>query len=252
MLEAMKTGDADVATAGLSEDLTTAIGTDAEEWWEGYDTSAKAFRAQLEASGGLPIEMTDVRGYEHDGMGWFEARGSVAVENAAAAVVRMTRCAPPSARRPGEWSRVHASAGIPNAEPGVAGPAHLRVAELRSVEISDVEAPTERAVVMAPDSIERAGTGCSTCPLPFGGQRQRSANCLVHWRRIERLVGAVGAVSPRQLRSFLAPQVRQAGHEAQVSWPHFLRIPDFSQDARRGRAKSRCLCGPRELRCCCL
>jgi ketosteroid isomerase-like protein len=120
MLEAMKTGDADVATAGLSEDLTTAIGTDAEEWWEGYDTSAKAFRAQLEASGGLPIEMTDVRGYEHDGMGWFEARGSVAVENAAAAVVRMTGVL---RREPDAWRvvQVHASAGIPNEELGMEG-----------------------------------------------------------------------------------------------------------------------------------
>ncbi len=118
MLEAMKSGNADVAAAGLSEDLTTAIGTDAEEWWEGYDTSARAFRAQLEASGGLPIDLTDILGYQLDGIGWFEARGSLPVENAAPAVVRMTGVL---RREPDAWRfvQVHASAGIPNAQLGM-------------------------------------------------------------------------------------------------------------------------------------
>ena len=95
MLEAMKTGDADVATAGLSEDLTTAIGTDAEEWWEGYDTSAKAFRAQLEASGGLPIEMTDIRGYEHDRDGLVRGPRERRGRECGCCSCPHDRCAPP-------------------------------------------------------------------------------------------------------------------------------------------------------------
>jgi ketosteroid isomerase-like protein len=120
MMRAMRTGDADAATAGLSEELTVAIGTDAEEWWEGYDASAKAFRAQLEASGGLPIDMSDVRGYALEGVGWFESRGSIPVEGQEPAVVRMTGVL---RNEPEGWKlvQVHASTGIPNADLGMEG-----------------------------------------------------------------------------------------------------------------------------------
>jgi hypothetical protein len=116
----MRTGDADAAAGSLSEELTTAIGTDAEEWWEGHDTSAKAFRAQLEASGGLPFEMNDVRGYAVEGVGWFEARGNLTVEGQDPVVVRMTGVL---RREPEGWRyvQVHASVGIPNADLGMEG-----------------------------------------------------------------------------------------------------------------------------------
>ena len=126
MLEAMSTGDADGATAGLSEDLTTAIGTDAEEWWEGYDVSAKAFRAQLEASGGLPFEMTDVRGYELEG--WVGSRPAGASPSRVRLPPRPDdRGAPPRARSlesaPGARLGRH-----PERRPGHGGAADLRVA----------------------------------------------------------------------------------------------------------------------------
>jgi hypothetical protein len=119
-IEAMRSGNAEVATAGLSEDLTTCIGTDGEEWWEGYDRSAEAFRAQLEASHGFPFDTSDVRGYALEGLGWFEVRGTIPVEGHDPVALRMTGVL---RREADGWKylQVHSSTGVPNADLGMEG-----------------------------------------------------------------------------------------------------------------------------------
>jgi len=120
LLQALRKGDADAATTGISEELTVMIGTDDEEWWEGYDASVEAVRAQLDASGGFPIETFEVRGYALGEVGWFEVKGTIAIEAQPPFGVRMTGVL---RREAGGWGvlQMHASTGTPNAELGMDG-----------------------------------------------------------------------------------------------------------------------------------
>ena len=120
VLDAIRRGDADAAGASLSSELTSTIGTDELEWWDGYDASEKAFRAQLEASGGLPIQADEVRGYALEGVGWFEIRGSLPVGESGSVGLRMTGVL---RQEPDGWRflQMHASTGPPNADLGMEG-----------------------------------------------------------------------------------------------------------------------------------
>jgi hypothetical protein len=62
-------------------EVSTVIGTDDEEWWEGRDAASAAMKAQLEATGGFLLSVELVQGYASDGFGWFEARGSMPVDD---------------------------------------------------------------------------------------------------------------------------------------------------------------------------
>jgi ketosteroid isomerase-like protein len=117
MLEAMQRGDATVATGLMASDLSAVIGTDDGEWWEGRDASSAAMAAQLEAMGGFPLNIEHLRGYGAEGFGWFETRGSVAVDDGSVSV-RMTG----ALRREADgWKflQIHASVGTPNADLGM-------------------------------------------------------------------------------------------------------------------------------------
>jgi len=120
VLDAIRRGDAEVAATSLSSELTSTIGTDDLEWWDGYDASKKAIRAQLEASGGLPIKADEVRGYAVEGLGWFEIRGSLPVDESRSVGLRMTGVV---RREPDGWRivQMHASTGTPNADLGMEG-----------------------------------------------------------------------------------------------------------------------------------
>jgi hypothetical protein len=118
MLDAMKRGDAGAVDAMLADEVSAVIGTDDEEWWEGRDVASAAIRAQLEAMGGFPLAVEHVRGYGDGGFGWFEVRGSMAVEDGPVSV-RMTGATRLEA---GGWKflQFHASVGTPNADLGMA------------------------------------------------------------------------------------------------------------------------------------
>ena len=117
MLDAMHRGDAAAATGLMSSDLSAVIGTDDGEWWEGRDASSAAMAAQLEAMGGFPLNIEHLRGYGAEGFGWFETRGSVAVDEGSVSV-RMTGALRLEADG-WKFVQIHASVGTPNADLGM-------------------------------------------------------------------------------------------------------------------------------------
>jgi len=118
LVKAMQSGDGTAARDALSRDLTAAIGTDDAEWWSGYDDSAAALAAQLDASGGLPFESGELRGYAEGDLGWFEDHGRIAID-AGPLPVRMTGVL---RREEGGWRflQLHVSVGTPNEDVGMA------------------------------------------------------------------------------------------------------------------------------------
>jgi ketosteroid isomerase-like protein len=118
LMSAMNRGDVEAFTGGLSADLTAGIGTDDEEWWEGYDATAAAVKAQLEVSGGLPFEGNEPRGYAVGEFGWFENRGTINAGKGQPVPVRMTGVL---RQEDGQWRllQMHASIGTPNADVGM-------------------------------------------------------------------------------------------------------------------------------------
>ena len=118
LMSAMNRGDVAAFTGGLSAELTVGIGTDDEEWWEGHDATAAAVKAQLEASGGLPFEVAEPRGYAIDGFGWFENRATIDAGDGQTVPVRMTGVV---RQEDGQWRllQMHASIGTPNADLGM-------------------------------------------------------------------------------------------------------------------------------------
>jgi ketosteroid isomerase-like protein len=117
MLEAMQRGDAVAAGSLLASDVSAVVGTDDGEWWEGRDASSAAIAAQLEASGGFPLTIEHLRGYGAEAFGWFEARGSMAVDDGSVSI-RMTGAL---RREVDGWKflQIHASVGTPNADLGM-------------------------------------------------------------------------------------------------------------------------------------
>jgi ketosteroid isomerase-like protein len=117
MLDAMQRGDAAAATGLMASDLSAVIGTDDGEWWEGRDASSAAMAAQLEAMGGFPFAVEHLRGYGAEGFGWFETRGSVAVDDGSVSV-RITGALRHEAAG-WKFLQIHASVGTPNADLGM-------------------------------------------------------------------------------------------------------------------------------------
>ena len=92
-----------------------AIGTDPQEWWSGQDTVLHAFRAQLEATGGFPIQGGDVVGFERGDVGWAADRFRMSLPDGSEKKGRLTAVYELDGS---DWKlvRVHVSFGIPNEE----------------------------------------------------------------------------------------------------------------------------------------
>lgn len=52
------------------QDGVIAVGTDPDEWWEGYDAIIEVFRAQLEEAGGFEILAEDPAAFSQGSAGW--------------------------------------------------------------------------------------------------------------------------------------------------------------------------------------
>jgi hypothetical protein len=93
-----------------------AIGTDPEEWWEGYETIARITEAFfLEAGGPLQIIPGDLNAFEEGRVGWAADNGKLRLPNGREVPIRLTVVVH---FEDGDWKIVqqHSSIGVSNAE----------------------------------------------------------------------------------------------------------------------------------------
>jgi SnoaL-like domain len=93
-------------------EATLAVGTDPREWWTGQLAVLAAFRAQLQASGGLPIEAGGPLGWREGSVAWFADTPTLSVDGAVIAA----RCTGVAVLQDGAWRAVqlHLSLGAAN------------------------------------------------------------------------------------------------------------------------------------------
>ena len=92
------------------------VGSDPNEWWEGFEAFVQAMRAQSEAMGGMQIVAGQLQAYQEGGIGWVIDRdASFRLPDGTEIPFRNTVI---FRREDGEWKLVHehASIGIRNEE----------------------------------------------------------------------------------------------------------------------------------------
>ena len=92
------------------------VGTDPNEWWEGFEAFVEAMRAQSEAMGGMQIVAGQLQAYQEGSIGWVIDRdASFRMPDGTEIPFRNTVV---FRREDGEWKLVHehASIGIRNEE----------------------------------------------------------------------------------------------------------------------------------------
>ena len=95
------------------DDCVLAIGTDANEWSEGYDQIMQLFRDSTpEGELGISVGLDDVRAFRQGSVGWAAGRGYFEMQGRRVPV-RLTVV---THEEDGEWKAVqsHASIGVPN------------------------------------------------------------------------------------------------------------------------------------------
>jgi ketosteroid isomerase-like protein len=90
-----------------------AIGSDPNEWWEGYDTIARMFKAQLREMGGIQIKAGEMNAFIEGTVGWVADRPTFRLPNGQELTFRGTAI---FHKEDGEWKIVHLhhSIGVPN------------------------------------------------------------------------------------------------------------------------------------------
>ena len=72
------------------QDGVVAIGTDPAEWWTGYATITRVFRAQLEELGGVQVRADTPLAHREGPVGWFAGRPTVKLPDGTEMPVRLT------------------------------------------------------------------------------------------------------------------------------------------------------------------
>lgn len=115
VVQALRSGDVDAIREFLPRGETTvSIGTDPDEWWVGADIE-RAWTAQLQETGGFPVEVSERIVDASGDVGWVAARLTMAAPDGGTLPLRLTAVF----RREAEsWKLVnsHASFGVPNVE----------------------------------------------------------------------------------------------------------------------------------------
>jgi len=112
--EAMSAGDASFFERCFSQkDGVLAIGTDPTEWWAGYDTITKVFKAQLDETGGFETVADTPHAFSDGSIGWIAGRPTLKLPDGTEIPVRLTAVLQ---REPDDWKILqwHFSMGIPN------------------------------------------------------------------------------------------------------------------------------------------
>lgn len=111
-VNALARSDIDAIARRTSRDACVlSIGSDPEEWAEGYDEIIRLFRDST-PEGGVSVGLDDVKAFREGGVGWAAARGYFETEGRRVPV-RLTAVLH---EEDGEWKAVqsHASIGVPN------------------------------------------------------------------------------------------------------------------------------------------
>jgi SnoaL-like protein len=91
------------------------LGTDAAEWWEGYETVSRVAGQQLEEMQSIDVTLSEASGYAEGDVGWGSARVTYAMPGGGGNEIRFTGV---FRREDGRWRLVqgHSSIGVPNEE----------------------------------------------------------------------------------------------------------------------------------------
>jgi hypothetical protein len=117
--EAITTGDLSFLERYLSrQDGAAFVGTDPNEWWEGFEAFVEAMRAQAEAIGGsgLQIVLGQLRAYRQGNVGWtIDRDASFRLPDGTEIPFRNSAV---YLQEEGEWKLIHAhtSIGVRNEE----------------------------------------------------------------------------------------------------------------------------------------
>lgn len=97
------------------EEGALAIGSDPEEWWAGYDTITRVFKAQMEEMGGFVLADADPQAYTEGTVGWVADYPKFRLPDGTEVPFRITAV---YHKEKGAWKMVqwHGSIGVPNEE----------------------------------------------------------------------------------------------------------------------------------------
>jgi ketosteroid isomerase-like protein len=95
------------------KDGVVAIGTDPTEWWVGYPTITRVFKAQLEEAGGFQVLADTPQAYQDGSVGWVAGQPTLKLPDGTEMPVRLTAV---FQREQNGWKIVqwHFSIGISN------------------------------------------------------------------------------------------------------------------------------------------
>ncbi len=89
--EAMSSGDASFFERTFSQkDGVLAIGTDPAEWWVGYDTITRVFKAQLKEMGDVQVLADNPQAYRDGSVGWVAGQPTLKLSDGTEMPVRLT------------------------------------------------------------------------------------------------------------------------------------------------------------------
>ncbi len=114
--EAFSSGDHSFFDRHLShQDGVLAIGTDPNEWWAGYATIFKVFKAQMEEMGGFSLIAGAPQAYSEGSVGWAADQPKFRLPDGTEIPVRLTSV---FRKENNDWKIVqwHVSIGVSNEE----------------------------------------------------------------------------------------------------------------------------------------
>jgi hypothetical protein len=89
--EAQSSGDYSFFERYFSQkDGVLAIGTDPTEWWAGYATITRVFKAQLQEAGGFQILADSPQAYRDGSIGWVAGQPTLKLPDGSEMQVRLT------------------------------------------------------------------------------------------------------------------------------------------------------------------
>ena len=116
LYESMASGDANAVISFYSHQSTVlSIGTDSNEWWEGYAEISQVVKAQLQEMGGIEMIAGNLKTFVEGNVGWVADCPTIRLPNGEEIILRLTAV---FHKEDESWKIVqrHVSIGKPNLE----------------------------------------------------------------------------------------------------------------------------------------